>query len=140
MKFIKKFTCALLVILMGAYLFSGCTAHKYELVGIVLPGDSVITPLEKIEDEEIKQYIYENYQNNIYIDLDSRGTFSMGYSLTNNGLTVSYTQVGTYELNQDENIITFYTQTSSGEMSPSKQQYLNGKIVYFDGVVFLAFK
>ena len=141
MKILSKAISAMLVLLLMATMFVGCSTHKYELVGIILnSGDTEITLIDQIQDEEIKEYLTITYGNNCYIDLNQDHTFSMGYSLTENGLTITYEQVGEYELKEDESTIIFYTPTSTGEKRPTTQQYLNGKIIYYDGVVFLAFK
>ena len=141
MKFLSKVISLSLIVLLGATMLVGCSTHKYELVGVIMnSGDTAITPISEIPDEDIKNYVISTYGDSCYIDLNQNKTFSMGYSQTTNGLTITFEQVGTYELNQKENKIVFYTPTGTGEDRPTTQQYLNGKIIYYDGVVFLAFK
>ena len=139
MKSIKKCLAVMMCFLCVAILFVGCAYKKYELVGIVKEGDSEITLIADLDDET-KEYLSTNYGMNATIDLKSNNEFELEYKLTENGLTLTYTQEGTFELNEKENIIIFYTPNSKGEQIASTQQYLNGKIVYFDGVYFLAFK
>lgn len=140
MKLIKKLILLSLVVVSCTHFFTGCAYHKYELVGIVKEGDSTITPLSEISDETIKTHLMNNYQNWAYIELNQDNTFEMGWTKTDNCLSIDYTISGTFELNEKENTINFTTQTSSDKTDTANQQYLNGAIIYYDGVVFLAFK
>lgn len=141
MKFLSKVISLSLIVLLGATMLVGCSTHKYELVGVVLnSSDTTITLLDELP-EDIKNDIVYRYGDSCYIDLNQNGSFTMKYSIdADNGHTITFEQVGTYELNQKENQIVFYTPTSTGDMQPTTQQYLNGKIIYYDGYYFLAFK
>lgn len=141
MKIFSKLISIGLILIFSCFMLAGCSAHKYELVGIVQnEGDDVITLISEIADEEIKNYIVDSYGEDCYIQLKQNGKFVMGYSLTQNGLTITYEQVGTYEIKHKENTIVFYIPTGTKEPRAVTQQYLNGKIIYYDGVEFLAFK
>ena len=140
MKILKRITLAFVMVVACTYLFTGCAYHKYELVGIVAEGDTKITLLKDIEDETIKNHLWNNYQNNVTIDLNQNGTFEMVWGLSEYGMTVTYSQVGTFSLDEKAKTIDFIIQTGEEKTQKIAQQYLNGAIVYFDGVVFLAFK
>lgn len=139
-KMLKKIISLTLILMCSVYLFSGCTFKKYELIGIVNQGDTKITPLSEITDEETIEYLADNYNSYASIDLKSNGKFVMEYSLSETGLTITYSQTGSYKLNEKENTITFYTPKSDGTERSTTQQYTKGSIIYYDGVYFLAFK
>lgn len=139
MKHFKKVISVFFVLVSAFVLFSGCTYKKYDLVGIVKEGDNAITPISSLDDET-KNYLATNYGGKATIDLNQNNTFTLEYSLVEGGLTVSYKQTGTFELKEKENIIIFNTPRADGSDRKSTQQYLNGAIIYFDGVFFLAFK
>lgn len=140
MKLLKKMVALTMVVCASLFLFTGCTYHKYELIGIVEEDGTVVKRLHEIADQDIIDYLYTSYQNKIFIDLNMDGSFSMGYEIVNNGLTVSYTQVGTFDIDHEKEIINFHTPKGNGEYRTTPQQYSNGMIIYFDGVVHLAFK
>ncbi len=141
MKKIAKILSIPLILLMSVFCFAGCTFKTYKLVGIVANStDTTITKLEDITDETTKKYLSDSYDNMVTIKLKSNNTFSMSWTLVNNGLSVTYTQVGEYEIKNKENTIIFYTERSNGEVMSNTQQYLNGAIIFYDGSYFLAFK
>lgn len=140
MKVINRIISLLLVFFSCSVLLTGCTYKEYKLIGIVFEGDSKITKLENITDEKITQYLTENYNNNITINLKSNNNYVMSYSVVDAGLTVTYTQRGTFELKEKEETIIFTTPRGDGSTRSSTQQYSNGAIIYFDGLYYLAFK
>lgn len=141
MKKIAKFLFLPLVFVLCAFCFAGCTYKTYKLVGIVAnQSDTTITKLEDIADEETKTYLSNTYNNMVTIKLKSDNSFSMSWTLVNKGLSVTYTQVGEYEIKNKENLINFYTDRGEGEVKTNTQQYLNGAIIFYDGTCFLAFK
>ena len=57
MKFIKKIVATGMVFLLSIFLFSGCTYRKYELIGIIYEGETEVTKLADITDENLKSYL-----------------------------------------------------------------------------------
>ena len=73
--------------------------------------------------------------------LKQNGTFKKVSTLSEGkNATFTSTILGTYELNEKEKTITFNTPRDDGTDRKSIQQYLNGAIVYYDGLYFLAYK
>ena len=140
MKIARKILSLALIFVCSMFLFSGCRARKYELIGIIEDGKTEVTLLPQLADGETKDYLIDAYECAIYIDLKNNKDFVMGYTIHENDLTIEYTQTGTYEINEEENTIIFYTKKSDGSLKENKQQYENDMIIYYDGVEYLAFK
>lgn len=141
MKLLKRIIAFSLCLISSLFLFSGCTFKKYELIGVVFEGDTKVTPLSKITDEQILNYLEETYNSYIAIDLKSNGNYSMEYKqAVNNYLTLTYTMMGTYEIKHKEETIIFYTPNMKGDLNASTHQYSNNTIIYYDGTCHLAFK
>lgn len=140
MKFIKKIVATGMVFLLSMLLFSGCTYRKYELIGIIYEGETEVTKLADITDENLKSYLIEKYQNSFYIKLNSDATYEMCFKQVDGNTTITMRHTGTYDLSKKDEVINFYEPKANGEQRKIPHQYSNNMIIYFDGTIHLVLK
>ena len=128
----------ILAVLPLCFLFTGCTYKKYTFFGIIAQDNTTIIPYSEITDEETKEDLSVYVDSTIELRRDGTSTRTIK--------TVSTTQVDTYYLfvengryELDDKSLVFIVTLENGKEHKNQQQFVDGKIIYYDSEYLLVY-
>ena len=139
-KVFSRLALCMCLMIASMFIFCGCEYKKYEFIGIVDPTTNEIKLKKDLTEEELLA-VEEAIGDNAVIQLKEGNKFIFSYTMIDGSTEVTFKQKGTYTLSHEEKTIIFHFPNASGtKTNDLKQQYENGKIIYFTDDLYLVFK
>ena len=136
----NKLMCLVMVLMLLplSFVFCGCKYKTYEFYGIIGKDNKTIIPYEEITDEvdKAKLSLYEDST----IKLKSDNTYTrtiVSKVSTQVDAFYTFSESGRYEL-EDKSLVFIVTLTN-GKEHQNQQQFVDGKIIYYDSDYLLVY-